>query len=265
MKLFYDFSLARFSPIINTIKSLSNPSHNLYKHFAVTTYSAYHLRLLLSMKLPASSSILLATLAMSSSSSCLIAAAPAGSDPADNGMTSATSNQHIPSLREITPGYSTELNAQESSGTVFERAVSYPGRLSTRDSLVGSLVNAVRQIPVAGEVLGKVLSSLLVATQGPTGAKSMDVDGAGPTVDPQDMQALQDAISELSRTLNSTAPKDVSGSSDNNGTHDSGPSSSATPENATAKSDDDASTASSSPIPGNPPNSPINASLPVGV
>ena len=132
------------------------------------------------------------------------------------------------------------------------------------------LVQTVAHIPVIGGPLGKILGSLLVAAHDPAGAKTLDTNQNGPNIDPQDMQALHRAIAELNRAVNSTAPTAAAGGNedDNPNSHappPSTPSSSGTPENAASNSGVGANSASLSPVPSNPPNSPINASLPVDV
>ncbi|KDR85550.1 hypothetical protein GALMADRAFT_369360 [Galerina marginata CBS 339.88] len=227
------------------------------------------------MKIPTSSSILLATLAMSSSSSCL--AAPAGTGAQETGMTSSSSNNHMSSIRDSASyAFPAEMNMQEGSETVAKRTLAYPRDIA--QSVVGALGGLITNIQ-------KVLGGLAPAA----GAKSMDVDGTSSdkNFDPHQTAALHSAIAEVNRLLDGNpfsglpVPSAVQGAPGtatsilplSNDDHSSS-SSSATPTGSAVAAADDstpnaassasassaAASASSPAMPVNPPNTP---SLPI--
>ena len=163
------------------------------------------------MKLPSSSSVLLATLAISSSSSSL--AAPAGE--CDTAITTSSSNRHIPALLsssaicdldsadiDIEQGDSTtvERSGGEQSLIVNQRLETHSGlqlvQLASEDRRNGSIsgfLGLLRALPIIGHPV-----ALLIGKSFPNGTDS--VEGMA-DISPDDLQALQAAIAEVSRAL----------------------------------------------------------------
>lgn len=129
------------------------------------------------MKIPTSSSIFLATLAISPSSSCL--AAPTGDSPHDTGISSSSSNSHVSSLYGASAAHD------------------HPSMDSNFDKREGLLCD-----DPTNPVLGVVCHIL----------KGLDVQNGSQPIDPQDMEALQAASEEVSRVYNqSSIPAPSSG------------------------------------------------------
>ncbi|KAF5312253.1 hypothetical protein D9619_002766 [Psilocybe cf. subviscida] len=131
------------------------------------------------MKLPASSSIFLATLAISSSSSCL--AAPTGDTSTSHAITSSSSTSH--------------LDGASSEGHVQPRSEEY-ANIEARGGVFEGVKAIASGLPVVGPLLGHLL----------------EVNNPSP----QDLAALQAAADEVTRaigtvgnTLNSTLPAPI--------------------------------------------------------
>ncbi|KAF9566930.1 hypothetical protein CPC08DRAFT_719592 [Agrocybe pediades] len=241
------------------------------------------------MRIPTSSSILFASLAISSSSTCL--AAPTGDPPQDSISTSGTS--HISSINS-----NAVPRAFPEGIPHYERDASDTQYLQSRD--VSALVGLIGSIPVVGNALANAIRGLIPGSGG-AGAQSLDAQ----SIDQQTLDAIQNGIAQLTHALNGTtagtpvsgvggaaAPivSNISGVLSNSDTSDASgsnnpsgsasmsvPASSSTPypSAAAAAADDGSATSSSasysssaatpsaSPqMPGNPPNTPTQA-LPV--
>ncbi|KAF8956090.1 hypothetical protein BDZ97DRAFT_1764119 [Flammula alnicola] len=243
------------------------------------------------MKIPTSSSILLATLAISSSSSCL--AAPAGDAPQDTGLTTSSSTSHMSSMpiASAAPGFrSDDTTWQKVRGDC--RKVNLFIESGGPRRFACFLCDPIGRgsPPPVGPTLSKVLGALLRG--GSVGTQSVDSDSTASAqgVDPQDMKALQAAVAEAMRSIAGSVPG-VAGSAvgnvspsapalaqrdDTNAGSGSSTSASSTqtaqaadgaPANSTSTTASSSASAAppSPPMPGNPPNTPVNASaLPVG-
>ncbi|KJA28567.1 hypothetical protein HYPSUDRAFT_713336 [Hypholoma sublateritium FD-334 SS-4] len=125
------------------------------------------------MKIPASSSIFLATLAISSSSSCL--AAPAG-DPSQ--MTTSASSNHISSIP------SPSGSASHAGERIEEGSDNFNGRVGQIDSS-HEVTRIVRELPVVGPMLAAVMRD-------PGNTRSLSS---------RDLSALQASAEEVRRAL----------------------------------------------------------------
>ncbi|KAH9486423.1 hypothetical protein JR316_0000487 [Psilocybe cubensis] len=230
------------------------------------------------MKIPSSSSILLAGLAISSSSSCL--AAPTGDGNHDVDISSSSSTSYASS--SVAPAaYPTGVNAEERSDTIRQRAPQF-NKLAARDD-AATVMGMLDGLPIVGPLLKTVMSNLSQTS------KALDVESNDSgQLDAQSMQALRNAVDEVTRIIqsatgqggpgNATLPNaPVSAQSDGDGSgigaaanqSASGSGAAPTPTQATAADDGPDTTAnvstsstsasatpSSPPMPGNPPNTP---------
>jgi len=138
------------------------------------------------MKLPASSSLLLATLAISSSSSTL--AAPAGEG--DTAITTSSSNHRISAL--LNPSDIRDLGSVD-----IEPKASANIERSDVDSdtppnpLVSTLLKVLHTLPIIGHPVASLIEKSF-----PNGTEPAEGN-----ISPDDLQALQAAITEVSRAL----------------------------------------------------------------
>jgi len=233
------------------------------------------------MKLPASSSLLLATLAISSSSSTL--AAPAGEG--DAAITTSSSNHRISALLE--PSDIRDLGSvdiEPSASANIERSDVDSGTL--QHPPVSAWLKLLHTLPIIGHPVASLIEKSF-----PNATDS--VEGI-PNISPDDLQALQAAITEVSRALGqsnqttldvsnavqSVAPNTVNGDGPMSNSFTTTSAAPAGPTNTTssvlplsAAADESTTTIStqtpsksvsapqSSPmsptIPGNPPNTPV--------
>ena len=162
------------------------------------------------MKLPASSSLLLATLAISSSSSTL--AAPAGEG--DAAITTSSSNHRMSALPEpsdlsdlasvdIEPRAS--VNIERSDGKqslISSQSLVTQSRLQSVDSdtlqtaPASAWLTLLHTLPIIGHPIAS-----LIERSFPNGTDSAE---GIPNISPDDLQALQAAITEVSRALGQT-------------------------------------------------------------
>jgi hypothetical protein len=159
------------------------------------------------MKLPASSSLLLATLAISSSSSTL--AAPAGEG--DAFITTSSSNHRISALLEpsdirdlvsvdIEPRASANIEKSDgkqspiiSQGLVTQSCLQSVDSDTLQNAPVSAWLKLLHTLPVIGHPVASLIEkSFLNGTD--------SVEGM-PNISPDDLQALQAAIKEVSRAL----------------------------------------------------------------
>jgi len=140
------------------------------------------------MKLPASSSLLLASLAISSSSSTLAAPAREG----DAAITTSSSNHRISAL--LGPSDIRDLGSvdiEPRAGANIEKSD------VDSDSLPNSLGSALLKLLHTLPIIGHPVASL-IENSFPNGTDS--VKGM-PNISPDDLHALQAAIAEVSRAL----------------------------------------------------------------
>ena len=170
------------------------------------------------MKLPASSSLLLATLAMSSSSSTL--AAPAGEG--DTAITTSSSNHRIsallnlsdiPDLGSVDIEPEASANIERSDGKqslIISQSSVTQSRLQSVDldtpqsSLVSALLKLLNTLPIIGQPVASLIEkSFPNGTEPAEGMRNISKD---------DLQALHAAITEVSRALsqNNQTALDVS-------------------------------------------------------
>ena len=159
------------------------------------------------MKLPASSSLLLATLAISSSSSTL--AAPAGEG--DAAITTSSSNHRISALLDpsdirdlgsvdIEPRTGTNIERSDGKQSLFIRqSLVTQSRLKSVDSdtlqnpPASAWLQLLHTVPIIGHPVASLIErSFLNGTD--------SVEGM-PNISPDELQALQAAITEVSRAL----------------------------------------------------------------
>ena len=159
------------------------------------------------MKLPASSSLLLATLAISSSSSTL--AAPAGEG--DAAITTSSSNHRISALLDpsdirdlgsvdIEPRASANIERSDcKQSLIISQSLVTQSRLQLVDSdtlpnpPVSAWLKLLHTVPIIGHPVASMIERSF-----PNGTDS--VEGM-PNISPNDLQALQAAIAEVSRAL----------------------------------------------------------------
>ena len=158
------------------------------------------------MKLPASSSFLLATLAISSSSSTL--AAPAGEG--DAAITTSSSNQRISALLDpsdirdigsvdIETRASATIERSDGKQSLIDQSSVTQSRLQPVDSdtlqnpPISAWIKLLHTVPIIGHPVAS-----LIERSFPNGTDS--VEGM-PNISPDDLQALQAAITEVSRAL----------------------------------------------------------------
>lgn len=159
------------------------------------------------MKLPSSSSLLLATLAISSSSSTL--AAPAGEG--DAAITTSSSNQQLSALvgssdvhdlgsADIDNEQRTVENSESKCSLVINQSLETHSGLRLVDSDIrqNSLVSAFLELLHTLPIIGHPVAALIEKSfpNGPDSVQRM------PDISPDDLQALQTAIAEVSRVLN---------------------------------------------------------------
>jgi len=150
------------------------------------------------MKLPASSSLLLATLAISSSSSTL--AAPAGEG--DTAITTSSSNHHISAFLSSSGIHdlgSADGDIEQRANTTMERSEVDPE--ASQKTLVSAFLGLLHTLPIIGHPVASLIQKSF-----PNGTDSVE---EMPNISPDDLKALQAAIAEVSRALgqdNQTSP-----------------------------------------------------------
>ncbi|KAJ6609343.1 hypothetical protein B0H10DRAFT_2225986 [Mycena sp. CBHHK59/15] len=200
------------------------------------------------MKIPSSSSLIFATLAISSSSSTL--AAPAGDPP--NSEASMTSSPSGHARRDSTASRSLRpSNMQQAADAVMESRAFISRTIEARTPLLG----------VLGSILGPPLASLGLCPTSMGAAQAMEAQSAFPVI--SNAQAIDTLRVVIAALQEDASTKDASDDSSDfsSSTLSSDASTSTTGDSSSSATDASYGSATASPfLPGNPPNTPAMSS-----
>ncbi|KAF8167536.1 hypothetical protein B0H34DRAFT_669956 [Crassisporium funariophilum] len=148
------------------------------------------------MKIPSSSSLFLATLAISSSSTSL--AAPAGES--ESVLTSARSSRQIHGDYMAHGLHQSDIDLEK----MAERSIG--GGLQNRDDANPASNPASSIVSKIGQMLGDVLEKISESAN--ANNQSAEAMGSPPVINPHDMEAIQAAVNEVTRVMtnNQTMP-----------------------------------------------------------
>ncbi|PPQ99539.1 hypothetical protein CVT24_005329 [Panaeolus cyanescens] len=173
------------------------------------------------MKLPTSSSILLASLALSSSSSAL-AAPTAPAEPSETSVSSSSANHSTVSFNNV--------NLEERLNVISER-----GMFQGRSTPLEKKKTLLAPIPILGAPLINTLNAIVASVQNGNGQ-----------IDPHDLDALKSAINEVTRILNQQGQQGGSPSGDVGAAQAPAPSTTSAPDDSNNPNPTDTSNAGSS-------------------